>query len=55
MNKFKVRYIGEDAAEIRKGEIYDAEELHDSKNMIGVRDRSGEWYAYPKHLFEVIE
>lgn len=55
MNKFKVRYIGEDAAEIRKGEIYDAEELRDSKNLIGVLDRSGEWYAYPKNLFEVIE
>ena len=27
MNKFNVRYIGEDAAEIRNGEIYEAEEL----------------------------
>ena len=27
MNKIKVRYIGEDAAEIRNGEIYEAEEL----------------------------
>ena len=53
--KFRVRYIGEDAAEIRNGEIYQAEELLDSKNMIGVLDRSGEWYAYPKKLFEVIE
>lgn len=54
MTKFRVRYIGEDAAEIRKGEIYQAEELLDSKTMIGVLDRSGEWYAYPKKLFEVI-
>ena len=53
--KFQVRYIGEDAAEIRNGEIYQAEELLDSKNMIGVLDRSGEWYAYPKKLFEVVE
>ena len=55
MNKFRVRYIGEDAAEIRNGEIYDAEELRDGKSLIGVLDRSGEWYAYPKKLFEVVE
>ena len=55
MNRFKVRYIGEDAAEIRNGEIYEAEELRDCKAMYGVLDRSGEWYAYPKILFEVIE
>ena len=53
-NKFKVQYIGKDAAEIRNGEIYEAEELKDCKNMIGVLDRSGEWYAYPKELFEMI-
>ena len=55
MNKIKVRYIGEDAAEIRNGEIYEAEELLDCKTMYGVIDRSGEAYAYPKSLFEVIE
>lgn len=54
-NKFLVRYIGEDASEIRTGEIYQAEELLDSSTMIGVRDRSGEWYAYPKVLFEIVE
>ena len=54
MNKFKVRYIGEDAAEIRKGEIYQAEDLQDNETMIGVQDRSGEWYAYPKVLFQII-
>lgn len=53
-NSFKVRYIGEDAADIRKNEIYEAEELLDCKTMYGVRDRSGECYAYPKALFEVI-
>lgn len=53
-NKYRVRYIGEDAAEIRKGEIYQAEDLLDSKNMIGVLDRSGEWYAYPKELFRKV-
>lgn len=55
MSKFKVRYIGEDAAEIRKGEIYEAEVLKDSSAMYGVRDLSGEVYAYPKSLFEKVE
>ena len=54
-NKYRVRYIGEDAAEIRKGEIYQAEDLLDSKTMIGVLDRSGEWYAYPKELFQMVD
>ena len=53
-NKYFVRYIGEDAAEIRKDEIYQAEALQDSDNMIGVRDCSGEWYAYPKELFQPV-
>lgn len=55
MSKLKVRYIGSDAAEIRNGDIYEAEELEDCKAMYGVTDRSGEQYAYPKKLFEVIE
>lgn len=54
-NKIKVRYTGADAAEIRNGEIYEAEELLDCKTMFGVKDRSGECYAYPKAFFEVIE
>ena len=53
-NKYRVRYIGEDAAEIRKGEIYQAEDLQDNETMIGVMDRSGEWYAYPKELFQKV-
>ena len=55
MTKFYVRYIGEDAAEIRNGEVYEAEELKDCTTMYGVLDRSGERYAYPKKLFEIIE
>lgn len=54
-SKHYVRYIGEDAAEIRNGEIYQAEDLQDSKTMIGVLDRSGERYAYPKELFQLVE
>ena len=53
-NRYHVRYIGEDAAEIRKGEIYQAEDLNDSAAMIGVQDRSGEWYAYPRELFQIL-
>lgn len=55
MNRFKVRYMGEDAAEIRKGEVYEAETLEDSPTMYGVIDRSGIMYAYPKSLFEVVQ
>ena len=53
--QFKVQYIGDDAAEIRKGEIYEAEKLLDCQEMIGVLDRSGEWYAYPKSVFVLVE
>ena len=53
-NDFSVRYIGEDAAEIRNGEIYSAYEPADSTAMYAVRDRSREYYAYPKRLFEVV-
>lgn len=54
-NNFKVRYIGKDMADLRTGEIYEAEKLKDSENMYGVLDRSGEWYAYPKSFFEVVK
>ena len=54
-NRYHVRYIGADAAEIRNGEIYLAEDLTDSSSLIGVLDRSGEWYAYPKELFQKTE
>ena len=55
MIEYKVRYIGEDAAEIRKGEIYTAHDLNRCTTMSGVLDRSGEQYAYPKSLFEKME
>lgn len=47
--------MGEDAAEIRKGEVYEAEPLKDSSAMYAVVDRSGTMYAYPKSLFEVVQ
>ena len=52
---FRVRYIGEDGAEIRNGEIYLAHTLRDCSTMYGIKDRSGEFYAYPKCLFEITE
>lgn len=55
MNRYNVRYIGNDAAEIHNGEIYPAEDLSDSSSLIGVLDRSGEWYAYTKEWFQRIE
>lgn len=55
MMKIKVKYIGKDMAEIRNGEIYDADEVKDDSRYYGVIDRSGESYVYPKTLFEVIE
>lgn len=55
MNRYNVRYIGNDTAEIRNGEIYLAEDLTDSSSLIGVLDRSGEWYAYPKELFQKVD
>lgn len=54
MNEYTVRYIGRDSIDLRNGETYLAHDLQDSHRMIGVRDRSGEWYAYPKHLFEKV-
>lgn len=54
MVKFKVKYIGPDAADIRNGEIYEAQQLLNTEKLIGVQDRSGEWCAYPKHYFEAV-
>lgn len=55
MTDFKVKYNGPDTAEIRNGEVYEARELEGTEKLIGVKDRSGEWYAYPKKLFERTE
>ena len=55
MMKIKVKYIGEDDVDIRNGEIYEAHIISDDSRFYGVIDRSGESYAYPKTLFEVVE
>ena len=57
--KIRVKYTGEDMAEIRKGEIYDAETVKGPGpagwgETLSVIDRSGESYCYPKQLFEII-
>ena len=52
--KIKVEYLGVDMAEIRNGEIYEATEIKDDSRYYRVLDHSGEWYAYPKTLFEII-
>ena len=53
--RYKVRYTGPDRVDLRRGEVYAAEELKDSNALIGVKDRSGEWYAYPREWFERAE
>ena len=60
LKMIKVKYIGEDMAEIRNGEIYEATTIKGpapagSGEVLSVIDRSGEAYVYPKRLFEVIE
>lgn len=61
MSKFiKVKYIGVDRAEIRNGEIYDAElvkgpQIKGMGEALAVVDRSGEAYLYPRNMFEIIE
>ena len=51
----KVRYIGEDRADIRYGEEYIAKDIKDDNRYYEIIDRSGESYAYPKTLFEIVK
>ena len=55
MNEYIVRYTGPDSVDLRKGELYRAHDLKDSSKLIGVKDQSGEWYAYPKEFFERVD
>ena len=49
----KVKYIGEDnPISLRTGKVYDARVL--KKGWFGVVDESGEEYAYPPQVFEII-
>jgi hypothetical protein len=50
----KVKYIGEDdPLSLRKDKIYDARVL--KLNWYGVVDETGEEYAYPPELFELVD
>ena len=55
INEFvKVKYIGEDdPLSLLNGKIYDARIL--KKGWYGIVDETGEEYAYPPELFELIE
>jgi hypothetical protein len=55
MDIFRIRYVGEDGADIRKGEVYSAKEVPSWNGVFAVLDRSGEWYIYPEKLFEKVE
>ena len=49
----KVKYIGEDnPVSLRTGKIYAARIL--KKGWYGIVDESGEEYAYPPDVFEVV-
>lgn len=55
MTTIKVRYIGEDRADIRYGDEYEAKQIKDDSRYYAIIDRSGESYAYPKTLFEIVK
>lgn len=49
----KVKYIGEDdPLSLRNGKVYEARIL--KKGWYGIIDETGEEYAYPPELFEVV-
>lgn len=50
----KVRYMGDDdPLSLRTEKVYTARVL--AKNWFGIVDETGEEYAYPPELFEVVE
>lgn len=52
--KIKVRFIGEDdPLAVLHGKVYDA--FIGQKGMICVVDETGDEYAYPSSLFEIID
>lgn len=56
----KVKYIGENGKYgFVFGELYDAYEIKgavpNKEKILGVVDKYGEEYAYPKNWFEVVE
>ena len=52
-SKIKVKFIGQDdPLSLRNGKIYDARIL--KLNWYGIVDETGEEYAYPPEVFEII-
>lgn len=51
----KAKYIGKDDIDLRHGETYEVCKISDDNRFLGVKDRSGEVYTYPKELFEIVE
>ena len=50
----QVEYIGaDDPLSLRKGKIYDARIL--KRGWLGIVDETGEEYAYPPELFELVQ
>lgn len=55
LTMIKAKYIGEDDIDLRHGETYEVCKISDDNRFLGVKDRSGEVYAYSKELFEIVE
>ncbi len=53
-NRIKVKYIGkDDPLALRHGKVYEA--FVSQLNWYGIVDETGEEYAYPPQLFEVVK
>ena len=53
-DKINVKFIGEDdPLSLRNGKVYNARVL--KKGWLGIIDETGEEYAFPPELFEIIE
>lgn len=56
LTMIKVKYLGGyDYLCLKEGDVYEAYELTDDTRFYAVKDMSGEFYAYPKGYFEVVE
>ena len=55
MENLYASYLGPDRADIKNGKNYEVMQLKDTNIFYGVKDDSGEWYAYPKESFRLID
>lgn len=49
----KIKYIGRDSVSLKNGKVYEGRRI--KHGYYGVVDETGEEYAFPPTLFEVIE